>query len=447
MVHSVLGFLLVRSPPPPPREIVLFPADNDLLRQATSDSWRSWSRRGWNAELFRRYFATDDDARPVRQLTIGAEELADVAGAPDTPADVQEAFESAMREGCSARELEARLSVDAHSKWLRTGGKGEPPYVADLLFTCYAAGLVDEDTVDVGDFRERLRILLGHDVGQPVYPLEGLGKLWEQFAAWLRRQRDQGAPYRELMLPECGYEVRIGYSKRLVFPLRRDRQILIDVLAGADVGREPPLRDVLALLSKASHRFTPAFQTALDRALAAYRRARPDEHLDLLWSAVRDAAPLAEARVPKAWVRYQVFATLDEEFRGDLVLMASGVPSRVPAGLAVSPSSVKLGGYDHVVLQVGGSKDGTVGALQLLLGGALDASLTGFERSVPFRMAAQGLLLFTVGTDGLRELVATRPDDDRAWALVADRWAKPLLELFPAEDRPVARPSRHSGWQ
>lgn len=423
------------------------PADPLSVRATASSSWQSWDRRRWNSELFRRYFVAEDgDARPVRRLTIGPDELAQVAAAPAEATEVQEAFERAMREGCSARRLEQRLSLGAHDDWARAGSRGDPPYVADLLFTCYAAALVDEDTIDVGDFRERLRLLLDHDPTQPVYPLEELGRLWERFAAWLRIRHAQGAPFRELVLPDCGHETRIGYSKRLVFPLRRDRQALIEVLAGADVEREPPIRDVLSLLSRTSRRFTPAFQLALDKALQAFRHARPDEHLDLLWSAVRDAAVLAEARAPKSDVRYQLFAMLDEEFRGDFVLMAAGKPRRVPRGLEVRPSDVPLGRYDHLVMQVGGSRGGPDGAVRLLLAGALDASLSGFERSVPGRIATQGVLLFTVGEDGVRELIARRPHDDRVWALVADRWRAPLLALFPTDARPVARPSRYSGW-
>jgi hypothetical protein len=415
----------------------------------TADVWRAWSRARWNAELFRHYFVADGlDARPVRRISVGPEDLAHVAGESTSPEAVQEAFEAAMAVGCSPSELERRLSREAHERWVRRAGKGcEPPYVADLLFTCYAAGLVDEDTKDVGDFRERLRLLLRHDPALPEYRLEDLGQLWECFARWLTNRRAAGEPLRSLDLPTVGREVRIGYSKRLVFPLRRDRQVLIDLLAREGVGREPPVRDVLSLLARSADRFTLPFQEAVARARREYRDAHPHAELDVLWSAVRDAAVLAESVTPKSSIRYQLFAQLDEEFRGELVLMTTGLPRKVPRGLAIEPSSVRLGGYDHVVVATSGTNAGPAGAVSLMLREALDESLAGWERSVPGRVCAGGVLLFTTTEGGARELVAHRPDDERVWALVADRRMNLFLDLFPPAERPVVRASRYGGWQ
>ncbi len=413
------------------------------------DEWRDWSRNRWNAELFRHYFVADGlDARQVRRITVGPEDLAHVAGETNDPTAVQEAFESAIAEGCSPADLERRLSREVHDRWVTRARNGcEPPYVADLLFTCYAAGLVDEDTKDVGDFRERLRLLLGHDSSLPPYRLGELGQLWECFARWLAKRRAAGEPFRALDLPTIGHEVRIGYSKRLIFPGRRDRQALIDLLAREGVGREPPVLDVLSLLARYADRFTLPFQEAVARSRSAYQDSREDAELDVLWSAVRDAAVLAESVTGQTSVRYQLFAQLDEEFRGELLLMTTGLPQRVPRGLSISHSSVRLGSCTHVVEQASGSNAGPTGAVLLMLQGVLDDSLSGWQRSVPGRVCDEGVLLFTTSESGVRQLVAHRPDDERVWALVADRWVAPFLDLFPPAERPLAKASRYRGWQ
>lgn len=407
-------------------------------------AWRTWDRRQWNLALFNHYFLVKaGDAGPVSRLVIGISELAQLVGDDSVPEEVQAAFENVMRSGCSARILNDRLSLRARNAWW---GEGIPPYVVDLLFTCYAAGLVDEETVEVGDFRIRLQILLKHPHGQS-YQLHGLSALWEHFAEWLADRRSVGAPYRALELPDYGHENLIGYSKRLVFPQRRDRRLLVDVMSEATVGREPPLIDVLALLSSESRRFTAPFQGAIDKALIAFHNSNADQNLEILWSAVREAAALAEERRPTTAKRYQLFAMLDEEFSGNVFLMTNVEPEAVPRGLEVSRSDVPIAEFAFLVKQKNSSSDDVAGAVRLLLLGVLNTVVPGLERSFPGKLVAQGVLLFKLGVDGIYELVAYRPDDERVWGLVSESWVNGFLDLFPRTDRPEVRASRFDGWQ
>ena len=183
--------------------------------------WKNWDAAAWGQALLRHYFA-GHDARPVSRLAISPEELAKAADASDSEAAaVREAFLAAVR--CSPWAFRRHLSsASLESRaWNR---REPPPFLAYLFFTCFAAASLDADTAEEGVFRERLRQLLGHDEGTS-YALGDLSMLWEAFAAWLQRRHDAGEAYRTLGLPDRGRMTLIGYSVRLAFPRREDRQL------------------------------------------------------------------------------------------------------------------------------------------------------------------------------------------------------------------------------
>lgn len=401
--------------------------------------WRDWDAAAWGRALLGHYF-DGHDARPVSRLAISPEELAKAAGAPDSEAAAaRDTFLRAVR--CSPAAFRRHLSsvsLESHS-WNR---REPPPFLAYLFFTCFAAASLDADTADEGVFRERVRQLLGHDVGTS-YALGDLSRLWEAFAAWLQSRHDAGEPYRTLSLPDRGRMTLIGYSVRLAFPRREDRLRLRDVLAASNTGPTLTVPEAFQAISRARDRFSSDLRHVFDRARTALASGRDIPELQALWSAILEAVALAARPDGRAArVRYQLLVQEDELGRIDPFVVAAGLPSSGRRGAHFSRLDEPFDDFDHVLC----AADGSTGLIaKLLLMDALEDKAPGFGASPIPRVVRQGVLLFQQLDSATWELAVTRPSEGRARALVRTHLSTGLLRLLSGPQR-QAHETRFDGW-
>lgn len=311
-----------------------------------------------------------------------------------------------------------------------------------LLFTCFAAASIDADTVKVGIFRERLRVLLRHPPGTS-YALTELPYLWRALERWLSRRRQAGAPYRALILPDPGWTLLIGYSLRLAFPLRGDRLRLAELIQQANWVGPPTIPEALQLISRQIDRFSSGFHEVFEPARRAFARGADAPELQALWSAVLEAAAVVLPVGEPARGRYQLFLQEDDLLRADLLLLASQ-PSAMPrTGVQFTQLEDPVGDYAFLVQAT--SDGSTTLTARQLLGGTLLDLLPNLKGAPVVRAIEQGVLLFRRDDPVIWELALSRPDEGIVRALVLERLCEPFLDLFAAS-KPRARSSKFDGW-
>ncbi len=400
--------------------------------------WRDWGAAAWGLALLRHYFM-GYDAWPVSRLVISSEELAKAAGAEESDAEAaRAAFLRAVQ--CSAEEFRRHLSRASlePGAWNR---REPPPFLAWLFFTCYAAAPPDAETVDEGVFRERVRQLLGHDLGT-TYPLGDLSLLWEEFATWLQERRNDGEPYRALRLPDRGWMTLIGYSVRLAFPRREDRLRLRVLLAASGVGPNPTVPEAFQIIGRARDRFSDDFQHVFDRARDALANGRDVAELHALWSATLEAAALALPSSRLTRIRYRLLAQEDELGYIDPFVVAAGVPFGMRDGVQLSRLDEPFDEFDQFVC----ATDKSTGLIaKLLLKNALGDKLSGLGSSSIPRVVREGVLLFQRVDSAIWELVVRRPNEGRVRALVRNDLSASFLYLLDGSSR-EPRDTRFDGW-
>lgn len=269
-------------------------------------SWSEWDCYDWNKELFRYYFVVNgDNDDPVTSLCVTAEELQKVTG--DIAADPEKVQESLLRfvrgsiSGSdrklkSGKGFEKRMRLSSKSTGHLDGLKIPSGFVY-LIVSCLAANQVleDEDTDSsqrtLNDFREVLAKLLDLD---DVHITQDLAETWSDLAAFL----DEGSisledgstvRVRPLKLPDPGNETHIGYSKRLVFPSRRDQRKLAMLLTEKGVIEEhPPVDAVVTAVGGGTRDFSRSFIEAFEEFRSLLRTGEVLSNLlsHKFWSAV-----------------------------------------------------------------------------------------------------------------------------------------------------------------
>lgn len=264
--------------------------------------WKDWDVFSWNEKLFLHYFSVHDDESSVASLCVTAEELRRVAGESDMDADsVQLAFLEKLRKALgpvkNATSFENRMNQSTRHKGPETKFVIPSKFVF-LVASCLAANQVLEDEENAAtnstmkDFRDVLAKLLGVD---EVSISIDLAKAWEDIVKFLDSDplitTSTGGVIRlrKLVLPDPGNETHIGYSKRLVFPSRRDQKKLVEKLIEKKLIEEDPrVDDVLGLVSKDLKDFSVPFQVHFKAFREAVRDGENASQLSSskFWSAV-----------------------------------------------------------------------------------------------------------------------------------------------------------------
>jgi hypothetical protein len=406
-------------------------------------AWVSWSQAEWNQALFDYLFVGDDDYR-VTRLVISGSELRHVTGDEGALADdVRKAFIRAL--WCSPTEFKLRLSARRYP--LRRGEwtqNSPPPFLAYLILTCLVASDADDALMNEGDFRRRLRLVLAHPEGTS-YGLEDVSFLWEVLKQWIDWQREEGRPYRELILPDPGYMTRIGYSIRLAFPTLRDQQRLLRIFVAQRLDANPSIREVLSVIDRSLKDLSAPFRSEYEVLRRSATQGSADIELSPLWSAIRDAVAASQRTPDRAErARFQLFLFEDEDGAGELVLSTSLKPPST-AQIQYVESQVELGLFRHV-LSIGDSGGGTHDVVSRMLGGSLPRLLPSFAGSAVELAVRQGVLLFTRDDTGTRVLSTGRPQDATVCAFVRDDLKGAFGKMLTGGPEVVIRRSAYATW-
>lgn len=408
--------------------------------------WHKWTIKDWNEALFEHFFFdSDGEDRPVYRIPVTGDELLKVVKDPEAGVDeVQEAFLATLRVP-SHIEFNHRLSRYPINSKVGWQGTGIPPFFVELAFSCLVASPPDGEIRGVGDYRNRLALLMGHDRAATNYPLETLAPLWEAFGRWLDVRRAAGSPYRRLELPPPDYRVRIGYSINLAFPSRKDLENLIRVLSGRELAADPPIPSVFALVGKVIHTFSKGFRRAYDEFREAYRTRKTNLDQYPFWGAIREALDSVEETRPG--VEEDGAALLLVMEPGGMVLLLSDAPSEVVEGeLSFVGADTPYGEFRNVLCVDMDFENGIQNATIMLLRGRYRGHLTGKGWSSIRAAIEQGVLLFAKTERLSWELVFLRQEEGDYQALVKDFLAPTFLSAFNDDRRPHLRASRYQGW-
>ena len=248
----------------------------------------SWQLDDWNRALFEHYFAEATDPTPVTRLAVTSEELGKAVKNVVGPDEARKSLINVLRKTLSHRSLGSDARKRAEP-WKPTAD-AIPPFLTHLLFTCMVVGDVAELLQSEGDFRRRLRGLLGWGSG---HGLNKLPALWRLLRDWSNIQYERQRPVRRLVLPSPPAHLAIiGYQYSLAFPTRRDQERLRDILrAEGMVGAEPPVTRVFRVLEDQLVRFTPQFQKTYHEFRDFYHvSTRSASAATAFWSVIREAA-------------------------------------------------------------------------------------------------------------------------------------------------------------
>ncbi|HTL67248.1 MAG TPA: hypothetical protein VL200_06280 [Lacunisphaera sp.] len=406
---------------------------------APAESWQSWGVEEWGERLLEHFFARrpGGSQADVSSLPACGEELARVAGNPPANAvQVRGRFVAAVIE---ASVPAGGLLEHALQGWSPLEPEKRPPVLAHLYVTCLAAS---ENAVDGNHGKDEFIGPLGILCSGHVGSLENLPKLWERLREWLNAGRNP-RHYRGLSLPDPAAWRRVGYSVRIAFPCRHDRNELATVLgvAGLSDG-DPPVARVITAVAAERRRFRRTFIEAFDDFRALWEAAgRNDPNLleHRFWLAARSVSGDSDMGGGSG-TRMGAVAVIGYEFDDALIpLLVSTGPRLIQAPFASVALEFQIGEYTHgIVFDADASSGRFEEASRRALGGTSPAWAPAGVR--------QGLVLFMEGRMGYMESAERDQLAAATVALVRDDLAKEFRTRF-GHTRTKQKPARVPGWQ
>jgi hypothetical protein len=239
--------------------------------------------REWSRCLLQEAFSRKKHHAPVRAVEASDAFVARAIGVAYD--DAREARRRLIDSLKSSHRDIRRLLDSSHQLPRWHDRSAEPPFFGQLYLTLLAA-TANEDTFDERNFRERWCVLLECE-STDLIAASGLPTLWRELSDWLSTS---GSPkYRQLILPDYGFERIIGYSKRLAFPKFRDSTRLADTLRASGASSESAITDVVHAIQKTEAQFSDSFR----EEFASFQRciARTPEliHREPMWAAIEAA--------------------------------------------------------------------------------------------------------------------------------------------------------------
>lgn len=411
--------------------------------------WKEWGRPEWDSALFFHFFFdVEGTSVPVRTLSVTQETLVLVTGDHGAvPEDVKLSFLKAVGNDPSA--IRHHLSPSRYFgtfKWLSE----EPPhFFLYLTLTCFVASASDGAVSEIGNFRDRMRILLGNDESVS-YGLDGLNTTWTLLKTWLDHHRSKGAQYRGLELPDPGHMVLIGYSIRLAFPKRRDLIKLIDIFADAKLGDDPSPFEVIQLVGKNRNWFTDHFRKEFDAFKAAYFGKDRDVGKSPFWAAVK--AAVSADRIARKERRSKFGLILfpsESGFEDDMFLLSdteldieySGKPVRFVR------AESNVGRLPYIAVPGAGGGEDPLDIIGALMDWDLFRSVPALKKSPLSVSIGQGVLLFVKNEVGLYESCTNNVRDSSVKVYVWDDLKDEFLAAFPEDRKPeFHKDCRYTGW-
>ncbi len=398
-------------------------------------SWRNWTLPQWSQAFFHHFFEYGDEDTPVTRLVITDATWSAVTG--DTsipPAQMQQAFLDQFPR--TRRDLDCHLSNRA----CRLPLHDFFPY---LILTCLVAA-ASEDDAEAGQFPIRLYELLGMEGDSPL-PFDGLGRIWKKLKDLLTEKRHQGCPCRELVLPNPGNEVRIGYSKRLAFPSRKDQEKLASLLNTLNRSQwldEPPVWPVLAAVERQQWTFSTAFRDEF-RDFQQSVSSGEETAAHPFWAAVRGVLRTSlqgtRTSTSRRTLDLLLFMEFDEFDEPILSLLSK---THLPWSNITSHQldlDQAIAGYDRLAVVDG---DPAEPARRLLSGGLSRSDI----RSSLLEMVRDGLLIFQ-REDGYRIARIRPPEPGPATVLIhQDRKSAFVSALGSLAANHLLKPYPNTGW-
>lgn len=403
--------------------------------------------QAWNEKLLFHYFGVKDDDSPVRSICVTAEELRIAAQVADKTADeVLQQFLQQVRGSLGVTKtgtaFEKRMDRDKYVK--AQGSKDEiPGCFAFLIASCLAANEVieDEDADGTGssivrDFRDVLAKLLDLD---DVSISKNLASAWKRLQEFLEDEPaiqfgdGRVLRLRKLELPNPGNEIHIGFSKKIVFPSRRDLGKLIEKLKANEVVElVPAVDDVISIVSRFKATFSKPFQAAFEAFREMVREGKSESELigSLFWNAVLSACS-NELLVHATAVNRTGILLHISHFEYEFYLACKGsAPSQKFTAQEIGS---EVDGWDYsltitdsevdVISYVFGNSSG-LGSLTSLINGGV----------IPFRPLA-----------GLYESHAAI-DGEATVALIRDDILSKIQQVFDPQSRAEYSETQYEGW-
>lgn len=389
------------------------------LSPMPSVDWRLWTVEQWGIRLLEHFFGRrpGKDQSDVRVFPACAETLAIIVGEPTSNATV---VRDQFVETVVAASVEAGgLLEHAIQGWSPEAPDNIPPVLAHLYLTCLAASEDTNGAHGEDEFIAPLETLCRGNVGS----LENLPLLWKRFSEWLVRGSNRRR-YRGLVLPDPAGWRRIGYSYRLAFPCRHDRNELAAVLTEAGLDYEgAPVARVVTVVADQRRRFRRGFQDAFDDFRVSWNADRTNSELveHRFWTAVRNA--VVEAEAGTASTEKNPITVVACEIEDSIApLMVARQPCIVPPQFLCEAFAFPVGGFGYgISLDEGDDTNRFESAARRVLGAATPW--------LPARLR-QGILMFKDGQAGHFDLAERDELAAAAVALVRDDLAAEFVAHF-----------------
>jgi hypothetical protein len=416
----------------------------------TQAPWQAWGLSDWNQKLFRYFFcASEDVVSPVTRLVVTAEELRSaVSDAGASLHEVRSAFRNVIRS--RLHTVRRSLCTDALALEWQSGPAGIPPYFAHLVLTCLAASESGEEESTDGNFRVRLNQLLGRKKDRVDYPLAKLPKIWEMLRAWIRRARERGEPYRELILRRPHHLAIIGYSIELAFPSRKDRLELNRALSGAGLSVPLPVLPILGLIERKKGSFSERFREAYEDFRQGFLSKKEKLYRLPFWSAVEEAvsrAGLAPGESSGKMVRALLVLEREWGFSLNIFVDSPSLTKLPPWTRVEHAGDFSVGDFKHLLLSNEDEPEDR-SAAHLLLSGGLKAAMPELRADDINQAVKEGLLLFVQDDQGIWVQTSTLPGNGELLSLIRSELVSRFTGyLVTAGANPLVSPSSlYSGW-
>lgn len=411
--------------------------------------WREWDRPEWDSALFLHFFFDSEGTSvPVRTLSVTQETLVFVTGDHGAvPEEVKSSFLKAV--GNDPSVIRYHLSPSRYHGSVRWLLEEPPHFFRYLILTCFVASASDGAVSEVGNFRDRMRILLGNDESVS-YGLDGLNQTWLLLKIWLDHHRSKGATYRGLELPDPGHMVLIGYSIRLAFPKRRDLIKLIEILADAKLEDDPSPFEVIQLVGKNRRLFTDHFGKEFDLFKAAFFGKDPDVGKSSFWAAVKEAvsADLVARKDKRSKFGLILFSS-ESGFEDDMFLLSDTELDFECSGKSVRfvRAESNVGRLPYIAVPGAGGGEDPPDIMGDLLDWDLFRSVPALKKSPLSVSIGQGVLLFVKNEVGLYESCTNNVRDGSVKVYVWDDLKDEFLAAFLEDRKPeFHKDCRYAGW-
>lgn len=293
-------------------------------RRYDNVEWQKWDGYLWSERLIDWYFSLDlsragsDRSGPVEFLDVSDAELCRICRVPTA-------------QGGLVREALIKTTVTASKgglwSWASSKAGGPDSWFAYLVVSLIAA-------VEAEDPSDRSYIdRLGKIDPGAANQLEKLASLWIRLSDWLLENTYQ---YRTLMLPDPGSQVRVGYSKGLAFPNRRDSIKLARLLAEEGLDADSALSAVLPPIRGKLSSFSEQFQATASTFDAMLDSATHEELFNTrFWSAVRTGfeTPIIDETIARSNSVWSLLVSPVDYEQADIDVVARNAIA--PAGYAL----------------------------------------------------------------------------------------------------------------